>query len=649
MSVVFPIENSDRFESYTASAGQTVFSVPFPFQDNADVTIRKIALSGTVSILEEATDYTLTGAEDPEGGTFTLLEGAAVGEKYQPIGAAILDRLTSVVRNGRFASKATDDEFDRNRIIQQEQSRDIKRAVKVDFGADELAFPAPIANRLIGWDAAGEKLEDKDAGKLGAILLPGTVVEGNMVAFGSDPKDLRDSGFGVINEDDMASDSDTKVPTQQSVNAGKLQKVATRTAVKRLSGATHPALYLYEAGREGVFVWDGSDLSIEVAADTAEGIYVAPTSDDTGASGAWVRQYGGALDVRWFGAAGDGSTDDSAAFQGAVDNLPTIGGRIVVPTASYVIDTVPDEGAKSVFWDFGPDVQFSGAGADAAGEFPFMSVNISQLAVGPFIRSRSSIHSVTNGGIAAFNVEMIQPDDYGIGNSVALYVAARSANPDTLGNSWAINPVITADAGAGGHFQGIEVDVNNFSEDALSVKGISISGRGDVDATVGLEVVRLQGRWTNGITIYNSDTALDIIQDTTSSIGRGLLINGSGTAMPVSVGAAASIKQAADGKETIILQRFTDTDPTGYFLRATAISNANLFYVDVAGNVKSNARITGNIMEGGSMLLTGSPEIAGANKISLGANTEAGAALPGDPVGYWKINVAGTVRKVPFF
>ena len=51
----------------------------------------------------------------------------------------------------------------------------------------------------------------------------------------------------------------------------------------------------------GIFYWASSDLSTEVTADTQSGIYVAPTSDATGASGAWVRQYSGAVNVKWFG------------------------------------------------------------------------------------------------------------------------------------------------------------------------------------------------------------------------------------------------------------------------------------------------------------------------------------------------------------
>jgi hypothetical protein len=70
-------------------------------------------------------------------------------------------------------------------------------------------------------------------------------------------------------------------------------------------------------GGEGVFVWDGSDLSTEVGNDevTASegdgGIYVAPSSDKTGASGAWVRAVADMVHAAWYGLT-DGSVETTA-------------------------------------------------------------------------------------------------------------------------------------------------------------------------------------------------------------------------------------------------------------------------------------------------------------------------------------------------
>jgi len=112
--------------------------------------------------------------------------------------------------------------------------------------------------------------------------------------------------------------------TVNASGAGFARYVATRTAMAALSGATDPVVFLEEAGRQGAFVWNGSNLSANVTADPQQGIYVAPASDTTGASGAWVRVYVNDLTAEMFGAVGDGTTDDLAALTGLINYLKTI-------------------------------------------------------------------------------------------------------------------------------------------------------------------------------------------------------------------------------------------------------------------------------------------------------------------------------------
>lgn len=116
--------------------------------------------------------------------------------------------------------------------------------------------------------------------------------------------------------------------------------VATRALMDDLNTTDHPYCYLTEAGREGTFKWDSSDLSTEVAADTQQGIYVPPSSDATGASGAWVRQYEGGVNIKWFGAVADWDgttgTDNTTAINGAVSAINALGGGVVrVPEGAF--------------------------------------------------------------------------------------------------------------------------------------------------------------------------------------------------------------------------------------------------------------------------------------------------------------------------
>lgn len=95
-------------------------------------------------------------------------------------------------------------------------------------------------------------------------------------------------------------------------------------------------------GYEGIFVYDSSDLSTEVSTDTVNGIYVPPNSDASGASGAWVR-VGKQINVKFFGAIGNGSTDDTLAIQAAIDYAADIGGgEVIIPEASsYYLHSRP--------------------------------------------------------------------------------------------------------------------------------------------------------------------------------------------------------------------------------------------------------------------------------------------------------------------
>lgn len=141
---------------------------------------------------------------------------------------------------------------------------------------------------------------------------------------------------------DLANTTDTAkgaaLVGRASVTVDSIAALADVPVDKKLSAI------LVSGGRSGTFYFDPSDLSAEVAEDTQQGVYVAPTSDVTGASGAWVRQYGQSVFlqpevcVTWFGATGDGSTDDTDACSAAVA-LAGEGGAVRFPktTVKYAV------------------------------------------------------------------------------------------------------------------------------------------------------------------------------------------------------------------------------------------------------------------------------------------------------------------------
>lgn len=278
-----------------------------------------------------------------------------------------------------------------------------------------------------------------------------------------------------------------------------------------------------------------------------------------------------------YDAQGNGVADDYAAIQSVIDDLPAGGGEVTVPSGNYKISAIPNVGAKSVHWNFAPDASFSGVGA---ADFPRAITNTASQPVGPYILSQSTQHAGdTNGAVNALTVEMIQPTGYGAGQSVGAYVGAQGGEANAGSNVWACNFLVRANAGALGTFYGNEIDVDTYAAGATTV-GMLFSGTGDYNGTAAIIVDRLTQKWATG---FNIRKAVDGIVIFGESGGRGVVIDAP-SANVAAVSGPVSARQYANAGDTVFLQRFTDTSPTGYYLRfRNAADNADVLSVGAGG------------------------------------------------------------------
>lgn len=164
-------------------------------------------------------------------------------------------------------------------------------------------------------------------------------------------------------EDDMAPDSDTAVPSQQSVKAyvdnifsalwrpvvGLLTyaeawvalklngSLSTRALIKALTPQAGMSVLLTEAGRVGNFVWTLGDFTQAIADDPQEGVYLK-ANGVAESVGAWVRSFE-TLSVAMFGADPNATANANAvAIQAAVDFAKKYVGSLVVG-GMYLTDT----------------------------------------------------------------------------------------------------------------------------------------------------------------------------------------------------------------------------------------------------------------------------------------------------------------------
>lgn len=130
--------------------------------------------------------------------------------------------------------------------------------------------------------------------------------------------------------------------------------VENYAALRALDPTTYPAGYVanvggYDSVNDGgggafVYVPSGTD------ADN-DGTILTPSNN----VGRWYRVYSGAVNVKWFGATGDGSTDDFQAIQNAITYLESTanGGAIFLPSGEYNIEGQLDFSGDKPIYFFG--------------------------------------------------------------------------------------------------------------------------------------------------------------------------------------------------------------------------------------------------------------------------------------------------------
>ena len=112
--------------------------------------------------------------------------------------------------------------------------------------------------------------------------------------------------------------------------------VGTVSALKALDTTQFQMAVLGAGTRGGIFTWRTGNYSANITADTQNGIFIKANAIASSA-GAWVRVFDGLCDVHWFGAAGDGVTDDTTPFKVALAVALLNGWGLYLPPGRFKI------------------------------------------------------------------------------------------------------------------------------------------------------------------------------------------------------------------------------------------------------------------------------------------------------------------------
>ncbi|MCC4260775.1 MAG: phage tail fiber protein [Pseudomonadota bacterium] len=329
------VQTSSNVATGIGNGVTTVFPVGYKFNEESDLVVLRIDdATSAAETLTLNSDYTVQGAGNEAGGSVTMAAPLAVGKTLTITRIVDILQLTDLRNQGKFFAEVHEDSFDKFIMIMQQ----LFQAV-----GDSLQLNA-ARNR---WDAKGRRIinvgdpvEAQDAvtkSWLEAYITALVQSDIGPAQVAASVIYLTTSGE-IVRLQDFSSDTDMSLGASMSarstVTAYSLEEVSQTPAGRKLS------VNLVAGGRSGIFYFNPADLSAEVSADTQQGVYVAPANDPTGASGAWVRQYGQSVLVSpevfvpWFGDIA--GVNDQAACSAAIA-FAGDGGCVRFPRASYAV------------------------------------------------------------------------------------------------------------------------------------------------------------------------------------------------------------------------------------------------------------------------------------------------------------------------
>lgn len=189
------IPTTTRRTRLAANAGQTVFTVPWPFFGVSDLAVRRDR-AGTRTVLTYGADYTVAGAGEQAGGSITLTSPAIAGDTLIITSNQPIQRTTDFSDGGDLPAQSLDDEYNRLIIALQQVNDRAGLAIAADPGDAPVSTLPPAAtraNRLLGFDSAGNPVPVGSA----VDQSQGTAAYGNARNYGLTGSISQDATLGM--------------------------------------------------------------------------------------------------------------------------------------------------------------------------------------------------------------------------------------------------------------------------------------------------------------------------------------------------------------------------------------------------------------------------------------------------------------------
>jgi len=147
--------------TYNGNDATVAFATGFQFIANADLKVVVTSATGTETVKTITTDYTVTGAGSPSGGTVTFLVAPATGEKVNITSNVTIDQQTDYTEGGSFSAATHETALDKLTKICQQVKEITNRCLKLPIANQSITAQTttPDASYLLRINAAENGVE----------------------------------------------------------------------------------------------------------------------------------------------------------------------------------------------------------------------------------------------------------------------------------------------------------------------------------------------------------------------------------------------------------------------------------------------------------------------------------------------------------
>jgi len=340
--------------SYSGDGTTTVFNFPFRVDKDTDLQVTLYDSAGTATVQTLNTDYTITGLGVDSGGSITMTTAPATGTTLLLYREVAYTQETTFTEGEAFPIKTIESDLDKLTMETQQLKEVADRSLqfKKTDSTSSVELPVIQTDAYLGTDTS-KKLVWKGHGAwtqtnadFAANSVPdliaidtssytSTKVTANLLGY----HDAGDGGGGLFYWDANKSQDEHNGGT---IIAPSVTFPSDWTNQSQLSSwflDKWQASTVYNAGdlrapttANGAYfkcITGGTSGTTEPTWDTVDG---HNTTDGTvvwtaiNQTGCWIRQYDGDVNIKWFGAKVDKTTDDTKAIQKVLNTFNVIEG-----------------------------------------------------------------------------------------------------------------------------------------------------------------------------------------------------------------------------------------------------------------------------------------------------------------------------------